>query len=62
MEERGCKKGQRTGHNLMLSHWVGTTIRIRPEIRFEHGWDRKAYDYGRHQSQLTIACDLIFHY
>jgi Putative beta-barrel porin-2, OmpL-like. bbp2 len=63
------KKGQRTGHNtkytentFMLSHWVGTTVQIRPEIRFDHAWDRKAYDYGRHQSQLTLACDLIFHY
>jgi hypothetical protein len=63
------KKGQRTGVNtkytentLMLSHWIGTTVQIRPEIRFDHSWDRKAYDRGAHKSQLTVACDLIFHY
>jgi hypothetical protein len=63
------KKGQRTGVNtkytentLMLSHWIGTTVQIRPEIRFDHAWDRKSYDYGTHQGQLTFACDLILHY
>jgi hypothetical protein len=63
------KKGQRTGFNtkytentFMLSHWIGTTVQMRPEIRFDHAWDRKSYDYGKHQSQLTLACDLIFHY
>jgi hypothetical protein len=63
------KKGQRTGFNtkytentLMLSHWMGTTVQIRPEIRFDHAWDRKSYDLGKRQSQLTVACDLIFHY
>ena len=63
------KKGQRTGFNtkytentLMLSHWIGSTVQMRPEIRFDHAWDRKSYDQGRRQSQLTVACDLIFHY
>jgi hypothetical protein len=63
------KKGQRTGFNtkytentFMLSHWIGTTVQMRPEIRFDHAWDRKSYDNGKHQSQFTIACDLIFHY
>jgi hypothetical protein len=63
------KKGQRTGFNtkytentFMLSHWIGTTVQMRPEIRFDHAWDRKAYDNGKRQSQLTVACDLIFHY
>jgi hypothetical protein len=63
------KKGQRTGVNtkytentFMLSHWIGTTVQIRPELRFDHAWDRKSYDYGTHQSQLTFATDLIVHY
>ena len=63
------KKGQRTGVNtkytentLMLSHWIGSTVQMRPEIRFDHAWDRKSYDQGRKQSQLTFAVDLIFHY
>lgn len=63
------KKGQRTGVNtkytentLMLSHWIGSTVQIRPEIRLDRAWDRKAYDRARRQTQFTIASDLIFHF
>lgn len=63
------KKGQRTGfsgryseNTLMLSHWIGTTVQIRPEIRFDHAWDNKAYDRGTKENQFTVATDLIFHY
>jgi hypothetical protein len=63
------KKGQRTGYatrytenTITWCHWIGTTIQIRPELRFEHAWDMKAYDYGRRQNQLTVASDLIFHF
>ena len=63
------KKGQRTGVNtrytentLMLSHWIGSTVQIRPEIRLDHAWDRKAYDRGTRQTQFTVASDLIFHF
>ncbi len=63
------KKGQRTGYNtkytentFMLSHWIGSTIQIRPEVRFDHAWDRNAYDRGTKQSQFTVASDLIVHF
>ncbi|AXC10477.1 Protein of unknown function DUF1597 [Acidisarcina polymorpha] len=63
------KKGQRTGYatkysenTIMWGHWVGSTIQIRPGIRFERAWDRKAYDNGRRQNQFTAASDLIFHF
>jgi hypothetical protein len=63
------KKGQRTGsatryseNAISWTHWIGTTVQIRPELRFERAWDRKAYDYGRRQNQLTVASDLIFHF
>jgi hypothetical protein len=63
------KKGQRTGvatryteNTLMLAHWIGSTIQIRPEIRFDRAWDRKSYDNGRQQSEFTVASDLIFHF
>jgi hypothetical protein len=46
----------------MLAHWIGSTVQIRPEIRFDRAWDRKAYDNGARQSQLTVASDLIFHF
>ncbi len=65
----GDKKGQRTGYATKYSenginwcHWVGTTVQIRPELRFERAWDRKAYDNGHKHNQLTVASDLIFHF
>jgi len=63
------KKGQRTGvatkyteNTLALSHWIGTTIQLRPEIRFDHAWDRNAYDRATRKSQFTAATDLIVHF
>jgi hypothetical protein len=63
------KKGQRTGYATRYSenailwcHWIGTTIQIRPELRFERAWDKKSYDDGRRQNQFTAASDLIFHF
>jgi hypothetical protein len=60
-------KGQRTGFKtryteatLMWGHWVGSTILLRPEIRFDHALDRRAYDYGTRQSQFQLAMDVIF--
>jgi hypothetical protein len=46
----------------MWCHWFGGTVQLRPELRFERAWDRKAYDNGQHQNQLTVASDLIFHF
>lgn len=69
------RQGQRTGtktryseHLLGWGHWIGTTILLRPELRFEHSYDRAAYDSsclpcgmpGTKKSQLTFASDAIF--
>lgn len=63
------KKGQRTGiatkyteNTLSYNHWVGSTVQIRPEVRFDHSWDRDAYDRGTKRSQFTIATDVVFHF
>ena len=63
------KKGQRTGYatkysenTIMWCHWVGSTVQLRPELRFERAWDMKAYDNGLRHSQMTVASDLIFHF
>jgi hypothetical protein len=63
------KKGQRTGianryseNTIMLSHWIGTTVQIRPEIRFDRAWDRPAYDNATKRNQFTFATDLILHF
>lgn len=63
------KKGQRTGYQtrysettLSFNHWIGSTIQLRPEIRFDRAWDRPSYGNGTHQNQFTAATDLIFHF
>jgi hypothetical protein len=63
------KKGQRTGYatrysenTIMWGHWIGTTIQLRPELRFERAWDVPAYNNGQRHNQLTAASDLIFHF
>jgi hypothetical protein len=60
-------KGQRTGvktryteATLMWGHWVGSSIVLRPEIRFDHALDRPAYDDGTRKSQFQFAMDVIF--
>jgi hypothetical protein len=60
-------KGQRTGfktryaeETLMWGHWVGSTILLRPEIRFDRAIDRPAYDNGTRKSQFQLAMDVIF--
>ncbi len=60
-------KGQRTGFKTRYSentfgwgHWVGTTILVRPEVRFERAYDAKAYDNGTKHNQFMAACDMIF--
>jgi hypothetical protein len=60
-------KGQRTGfktryaeETLMWGHWVGNTVLLRPEIRLDHAFDRRAYDNGTRQGQFQLAMDVIF--
>jgi hypothetical protein len=63
------EKGQRTGvktryseNTLSWNHWFGSTVQLRPEVRFDHSWDRAGYDDGRHSSQFTAASDLVYHF
>jgi hypothetical protein len=59
--------GQRTGtksryteHLLGWGHWIGTTVLLRPEVRYERSYDNPAYQNGTKKSQLTAAGDVIF--
>jgi hypothetical protein len=63
------KKGQRIGYATRYSeetfsynHWFGSTVQLRPEIRFDHAWDRRSYDNGTRTNQLTVATDLVYHF
>jgi Putative beta-barrel porin-2, OmpL-like. bbp2 len=62
-------RGQRTGfptlyseHSLTWGHWIGSTVLIRPELRFERSYRVPAYDLGTKQSQLSFAMDVILRY
>jgi len=44
----------------MWGHWIGSTILLRPELRFDHSFQVRAYDDGTRASQFQLAMDLIF--
>ena len=60
-------RGQRTGSRTPFvetgfgwNHWVGSTVVFRPEVRWEHAFDARAYDGGTRRSQFMMAADVIF--
>ena len=59
--------GQRTGtksryteHLFGWGHWIGITVLLRPEVRYERSYDNPASQNGTKKSQLTAAGDVIF--
>lgn len=61
------KKGQRTGiatkyteNTLYATKYFGTTVMLRPEIRFDHSWDRAGYNNGTARNQFFVGADLIY--
>jgi hypothetical protein len=63
------KKGQRTGfatryseNTLSLTKWLGSSVTLRPEVRFDHSYDAATYNNGRTHSQFIGAVDLIYHF
>lgn len=62
-------RGQRTGyqnkyseHLIGWSHFIGSTVILRPELRYEHAYDNPAYDSGTKRSQFVFAADAIFRF
>lgn len=62
-------RGQRTGYKTPYSehligwgHWIGSTILLRPELRYEHAYSYPAYDLGSKKNQFVAAADVIFFY
>jgi hypothetical protein len=63
------KKGQRTGvaskyteNTLYASKYIGSTLQIRPELRFDHSWDRAGYNNGKKSSQFFAGVDVVYHF
>jgi hypothetical protein len=61
------KKGQRTGipgkyteNTLYATKYIGSTILLRPELRFDHSWNARGYDNGKARNQLFFGADLIY--
>ncbi len=61
------KKGQRTGipgkyteNTLYATKYFGSTVMLRPEIRFDHSWDRPGYNNGTARNQFFFGMDLIY--
>jgi hypothetical protein len=61
------KKGQRTGipgkyteNTLYATKYFGSTIMLRPEIRFDHSWDALGYNSGTAKNQFFAGADLIY--
>jgi hypothetical protein len=61
------KKGQRTGiagkyteNTLYATKTFGTTVMLRPELRFDHSWDRPGYNGGKARNQLFFGVDVIY--
>ena len=61
------KKGQRTGiatkyteNTLYATKYFGTTVMLRPEIRFDHSWDKPGYNNGTARNQFFVGADLIY--
>ena len=63
------KVGSRTGfatqyseHAIGITWWPDKLITIRPELRFDHSYDVKAYNLGRDDSQFAFITDVIYHF
>ena len=61
------RQGQRTGiatkyteNTLYATRYIGTTILLRPEFRFDHSWDKPGYNDGHARNQLFFGADLIY--
>lgn len=61
------KKGQRTGiatkyteNTLYATKYFGSTVLLRPEIRFDHSWDKAGYNNGTARNQFFFGADLIY--
>jgi len=52
----------RNRDNKYLKHCIDRSPTICSYGVMHFRWDRKTYDYGRRQNQLTVASDLIFHF
>jgi hypothetical protein len=51
-----------TEHAIGITWWPDKLITIRPELRFDHSYDRPAYNNGRDHNQFAFITDFILHF
>lgn len=42
------------------TRYLGSTVMMRPELRFDHSWDARGYDNGTARNQFFFGMDLIY--
>lgn len=63
------KKGQRTGiatkyteNTLYLNRYLGSTLLVQTDLRFDHSWDKRGYNNGKARNQLVGGISLVYRY
>lgn len=51
--------GKYTENTLYATKYFGSTITFRPEVRFDHSWDRLGYNNGTARNQFFLGGDVI---
>jgi hypothetical protein len=54
------KPGEPAEELLGWGHRIGSTILIRPELRYGHSYDAPTHNNGTKKDQLIFASDVIF--
>ena len=47
-------------NTLYATKYIGSTVMLRPELRFDHSWDNRGYDNGTARNQFFFGMDLIY--
>lgn len=46
--------------SFYATKYLGSTVTLRPELRFDHSWDARGYDNGKARNRLFFGADLIY--
>lgn len=60
MGQRTDPETKYTENMLRATKSSGSTVLLRPQIRFDHSWDKRGYDNGAARSQAFVGADLSY--
>ena len=58
VEQVGLESEQE--NTFYLTRYIRSTVMFRPELRFDHSWDREGYNNGNARNQLFFGMDVIY--